>query len=125
MATLHRFCCDLLPLPPFEVWSTDYEAFRLAHRKDSAAFPQAGEPSEPVTVELRAVNYDGGDWHASLDVFRDGDYWRGYVRFRRDPGEPQVRTADIFCEEELPDLRDRFRSFTWDTLVAFLRSALP
>lgn len=46
-------------------------------------------------------------------------------RFHRDPVEPQVRTADIFCEEEFQDLRDRFQSFASDTLVAFLRSTLP
>ncbi len=125
MATLHRFCRELLPLPSFEVWSSDYEAHRLAHLEDGAAFPHAGGPSEPVTVELRAVKHDGRQWHASLDVYRDGDYWRGYVRFYRDPAEPQVRTADIFCEEELQDLRNRFQSFTSDTLAAFLRSTLP
>ncbi len=36
-----------------------------------------------------------------------------------------MRTGDIFCEEELQDLRDRFLSFTSATLTAFLRSILP
>ena len=125
MATLHQFCRQLLPLPSFEVWLVDYEAHRLAHLKAGAPYPHGGEPSEPVTVELREVEHASDRWTASLDVYRDGNLWRGYIRFRRSPVEVQVRTGDIFCEDELQDLRDRFLSFTSATLAAFLRSILP
>jgi hypothetical protein len=60
-----------------------------------------------------------------VDVYRDGDLWRGYIRFRRDAHDTEVRTGDIFCEDELQDLRDRFLSLTSITLSAFLRSILP
>ena len=40
MATLHLFCRNLLPLPPFDVWLADYETHRLAHLK-------AGAPADP------------------------------------------------------------------------------
>ena len=125
MATLHRFCGELLPLPSFEIWLADYETHRLAHLKAGVAFPHAGESSEPVTVEHREVVQGGDRWHASLDVYRDGDLWRGYLRFHRHSTEAHVRTGDIFCEEELQDLRERFLSFTSATLAAFLRSVLP
>ncbi len=124
MATLHRFCRELLPLPSFEVWLADYETHRLAHLKAGVAYPHAGEPSEPVTVELREVEHGGDRWHASLELYRDEDLWRGYIRFHRDAAEAHLRTGDIFCEEELQDLRDRFLSFTSATLTAFLRSIL-
>ncbi len=125
MATLHLFCRNLLPLPPFDVWLADYETHRLAHLKAGAPYPHAGGPSEPVTVELRQVEHASERWQASLDVYRDDDLWRGYVRFHRGFGESHLRTGDIFCEDELQDLRDRFLSFTSATLAAFLRSILP
>ncbi len=125
MSTLHRFCRELLPLPSFDVWLVDYETHRLAHLKAGAPFPHAGEPSEPVTVELREVEYASDRWQASLDVYRDEDLWRGYIRFHRGSAETHLRTGDIFCEDELQDLRDRFQSFASATLAAFLRSILP
>ncbi len=125
MATLHRFCRELLPLPPFDDWLVDYEAHRLAHLKAGVRYPNRGEPSEVVTVELREVEHASSRWQASLDVYRDEDVWRGYIRFHRSSTEANVRTGDIFCDEELQDLRDRFLSFTTATLAAFLRSILP
>ena len=125
MATLHHFCRELLPLPSFDVWLADYESHRLAHLKAGLPYPPSGEPSEPVTVELRKVEHASDCWQASLDVYRDGNVWRGYIRFHRGSAEAHVRTGDIFCEEELHDLRDRFLSFTSATLAAFLRSILP
>jgi hypothetical protein len=35
------------------------------------------------------------------------------------------RTADVFVEARAEDVRRRFRTFSPDTLQAFLRSALP
>ena len=125
MATLHCFCRELLPLPSFAVWLVDYESHRLAHLKAGVAYPHAGEPSEPVTVEFREVEHASDRWQASLDVYRDQDLWRGYIRFHHGSAEAHVRTGDIFCQEELQDLRGRFLSFTSATLAAFLRSIIP
>ena len=125
MITLHRYCRELLPLPSFDVWLVDYETHRLAHLKADAPYSHAGEPSEPVTVELREVEHGSDRWQAALDVYRDEDLWRGYIRFHRDATEAPVRTGDIFCEDDLQDVRNRFLTFTSATLSAFLRSILP
>ena len=139
MTTLHRYCRELLPLPSFDVWLVDYETNRLAHLKEAAPYPHAGEPSEPVGVERREMGHGLERWEASLEVFRDGELWRGYIRFQPEGNDAEVsrsdeqirlakgrlRTGDIFCEDELQDLRDRFLSFTSATLSAFLRSILP
>ena len=113
MATLHRFCRELLPLPSFAVWLVDYESHRLAHLKAGVAYPHAGEPSEPVTVEFREVEHASDRWQASLDVYRDQDLWRGYIRFHRGSAEVHVRNSwfrpktyihKLLCDNMLRDL---------------------
>ncbi len=125
MATLRVFCRRVLPLPPFDVWLSDYEDHRLAHLRAEVGGPPLAEPNPPVSVEIRRWTHEAEPWRATLEVYRGGDAWRGFVRFQRDGAEGDSRTGEIFCEDELQDLRDRFNSFTAGTMSAFLRSALP
>ena len=126
MATLRAFCHEVLPLPPFEVWLLDYEHHRAAHLTVLAPSPPPPEPMEPYAVEFRRVHYEAERWQGTLEVYRRGDAWRGLIRFQREGGdEGSFRTGEIFREDDLQDLRNRFISFTAPTLSAFLRSALP
>ena len=125
MATLRLFCRDVLPLPPFEVWLLDYETHRVAHVSAGSGFSPLTEPMEPIAVEFRRLEHDAESWHGTLEVYRGGEVWRGLIRFQRDGEEGHFRTGEIFREDNLQDLRDRFISFTAPTLSAFLRSTLP
>ncbi len=125
MSTLRAFCRDVLPLPPFEVWLSDYETDRGAHVGAGLGWSPLTEPMEPVAVEFRRMEHGAEPWHGTLEVYRGGDAWRGFIRFQRDGEEGHFRTGEIFCEDNLQDLRDRFISFTAPTLSAFLRSTLP
>jgi len=125
MSTLRLFCRDVLPLPPFEVWLLDNENHRLAHVSAGLGFSPLTEPMEPIAVEFRRLEHDAEPWHGTLEVYRGGDAWRGLIRFQRDGEEGHFRTGEIFREDNLQDLRDRFISFTAPTLSAFLRSTLP
>ena len=125
MSTLRLFCRDVLPLPPFEVWLVDYETHLVAHVSAGLGLSPLAEPMEPIAVEFRRMEYDAEPWHGTLEVYRGGDAWRGLIRFQRDGEEGHFRTGEIFREDNLQDLRDRFISFTAPTLSAFLRSTLP
>ncbi|RMH23175.1 MAG: hypothetical protein D6701_00565 [Gemmatimonadetes bacterium] len=125
MATLHRFCRRLLPLPPFEVWLADYDRYPLAHLGEVLPSPDADDVPMAVASARRAVAHDGAAWSALLNTFRDGGVWRGFISFTLVEGERVVRTADIFCEDAPEAVRARFEELTDDTLRAFLRSALP
>ncbi len=80
-----------------------------------------GAPTGPPTGPEHAAE----PWRGTLEVYRGGDAWRGHIRFQRDGEEGHFRTGEIFRENNLQDLRDRFSSFTAPTLSAFLRSTLP
>lgn len=125
MATLLRYCRELLPLPPFEVWREDYEGHQTAYLRLAAEGPLYAWSAEPVLVDARDITMDGRAWSAGLSVFRDGGSWRGFIGFRQSPSDPGVRTADVFCEDDPKDIRERFQDLTSHTLQAFLRSALP
>ena len=122
MSTLRAFCRDVLPLPPFELWLLDYEANREAHVGAGLGW---SPPMEPIAVEFRRMEHEAEPWHGTLEVYRGGDAWRGLIRFQRDGEEGYFRTGEIFCEDNLQDVRERFISFTVPTLSAFLRSTLP
>jgi hypothetical protein len=124
MATLHAFCRRLLPLPPFDVWLEDYEGHRLLYMQELAGIPHAPPDPVPVAVELRNVPHEGEEWFATLNVVHDGEVWRGHIAFHTDTRATLHCTADIFCEESLAELRQRFRTFTPASLSAFLRSTL-
>ena len=83
------------------------------------------EPIEPIAVEFRRLEHEAEPWRGSLEVYRGGDAWRGHIGFQRDGEEGHFRTGEIFRENNLQDLKDRFSSFTALTLSAFLRSTLP
>jgi hypothetical protein len=125
MSTLRLFCRDVLPLPPFEVWLVDYETHLVAHVGAGLGLSPLAEPMEPIAVEFRRMEYDAEPWHGTLEVYRGGDAWRGLIRFQRAGEKGHFRTGEIFREDNLQDLRDRFISFTAPTLSAFLRSTLP
>ena len=125
MSTLRAFCRHILPLPPFGVWVSDYEIHRVAHVSAGVTWSPVAEPMEPITVEVRRWEHGAEMWHGTLEVSRGGDGWRGHIRFQRDGEESHSRTAEIFCEDDLQDLRERFSSFTALTMSAFLRSTLP
>ena len=85
----------------------------------------SAEPMEPIAVDIRRIEHDAEQWQGTLEVYRGGEAWRGLIRFQRDGEEGHFRTGEIFCEDDLQDLRDRFVSFTAPTMSAFLRSTLP
>ena len=125
MSTLRGFCREVLPLPPFEIWHLDYEKHPAAHVSAGAERSLLAEPMEPIAVDVRRIEHEAEPWQGTLEVYRGGDVWRGLIRFQRDGEEGHFRTGEIFCEDDLQDLRDRFISFTAPTMSAFLRSTLP
>ncbi len=125
MSTLRGFCHEVLPLPPFEVWLLDYESHRVAHLGSGGESWSLADPMEPIAVDVRRLEHEAEPWRGTLEVYRGGDAWRGLIRFQRDGEESQFLTGEIFCEDDLQDLRDRFNSFTVPTMSAFLRSTLP
>ncbi len=127
MAVLVAHCESLLPLPPFEVWLEDLERWPDAHWREVEASPDAPSSASPVTIDTRRFRHGLESWTARLRGFRDQDAWRGFITFQRDEDAPADlhRTALIFREPTLTDLRDRFRGFENASLEAFLRSALP
>ena len=125
MAALVRFCEELLPLPPFEVWVEDVTLHPVRHLHDlddSADVPTA---RDPATMEARLFEYGEDPWVAHLRSFRDGAAWRGYIAFEERRTGELHRTALVFRESDPADLRERFLSFETAALEAFLRSALP
>src|SRR6185436_18587080 len=118
--------------PPFEQWVEDY----LRDRRPYVEQMEAGAgPTKraPVTTDLRRVQHAGESWIAGLSVFHEPPSWRGFITFHREPAQVAAsaaseiarhRTADVFREDHSEEVRERFLSFTDDTLQAFLRSAL-
>ena len=125
MLTLRVFCREVLPLPPFEVWLLDHENHRVAHAGAGVERAPLADPMETIAVDLRRMEHEGEPWHGTLEVYRGEDAWRGLIRFQRDGDEDHFRTGEIFCEDDLQDLRNRFSSFTALIMSAFLRSTLP
>ncbi len=124
MATLRRYCGEILPLPPFHVWAADFQRNRSAYLDDDLEPPGGSSRGEPAPIEARSVTYRSAIWNVELRVFDDGDVWRGYMLFR-DVGDTAFSTADIFCEDSARMIRERFLAFEPETLRAFLRSSLP
>ncbi len=125
MATLSRFAEHLLPLPPFEVWMADLARYPLSHIEDGREDPRAESMAHPRRLEDRRFRFGGRHWIASLNVFRDGAAWRGFLRFREVGRTHRYHTANIFLEDTARKVRERFREFDRGTLGAFLRSVLP
>lgn len=125
MSTLRIFCREILPLPSFDAWLLDYETHRLAHVSTGLGVLPLPESMEPVAVEFRRLEHEAEAWRGTLEVYRGGDVWRGLIRFQRDGEDGHFRTGEIFREDDLQALRDRFISFTASTMISFLRSTLP
>lgn len=122
MGTLLRHCLDRLPLPPFEVWLADRRAHPSAHVGDIEASASAPTAATPLTVEARGFTVGREGVSARLRVFRDAEAWRGFIAFEGDRRGVHA-TSVIFREPSLEDVRERFRSFDFEALSAFYRSA--
>lgn len=120
-SALHLLAEELLPLPNYAEWVADYLTHREAYLLHLGV-SSAPESSEPVTIGLRPF---GHDWFASLAVFRGSNGWRGFLQFHRDGELRGWRTADVFREEEVDLIRERFQALSPDSLQAFLRSVFP
>ncbi len=126
MATMLAYCEELLPLPPYDVWAVDYNSHRLAYMEELARPPLTPVESEPVMVLIRGIQPPNQPtWYATLFVVHDGTDWRGHIRFHSDGIETSHRTAEIFIEDDLGAIKERFAAFTDATMIAFLRSTLP
>ena len=131
LALLVAHCRTLLPLPPFDVWVEDYLRDRRPYVEEMEQGTSGPGRAAPVTVDLRRVEHLGRTWVAGLSLFRDPPEWKGFISFHAEQAErPDAvgsshRTGDVFREARAEDVRDRFRSFSADTLTAFLRSSLP
>lgn len=127
MAALVAFCEALLPLPTFEVWLDDLRRNPEAHWVDVESSADTPSPTAPATLDSRRLRFGTLSWKAHLRGFRDRDAWRGFIAFEETGVVPRRvhRTALIFREDTVQDLRDRFRGFQPTSLEAFLRSSLP
>lgn len=130
LALLLAFLEGALPLPPLSVWLEDRSRHLAAHLEEEFESPAAHRRGyRPVMVESRPVPLSEGTWRAGLHLFREGGAWRGFITFRSPDaarsGDEEIRTADIFREEEAEEIRERFLSFQDGTLEAFLRSVRP
>lgn len=124
---LAAWCADRLPLPPLAVWMADFQQHRAAHLADEAP-TEAGPRSPdgtPVVVAVRHVRHRSKEWVGQLLVQPRDDRWEGAIQFHGDDDGHAWRTAPIFRERSVTEIRERFRSFDDATLAAFLRSALP
>lgn len=125
LGVLADFAERLLPLPPFSHWLRDREAYLEAHLQEEFEVPAREGPPRAVPVEVQGFELAGRRWLAALHVLRKDGAWRGYIAFRPPEGGEEIRTGDIFREEDPREIRARFLSFQPATLQAFLRSALP
>lgn len=119
-------CCEILPLPPLEIWAREFHAARrsFAHVPGAPLAPEAPDGT-PVTVDVRSVPYRDREWIAALALRSREDHWVGHIRFHASEEETAYATGDVFREASPMEIRKRFQSFDERTLGAFLRSALP
>jgi hypothetical protein len=125
LKVLIRYCEELIPLPPFEMWHEDLLRHPDAHLSDLAESLDQPTADRPSTVETRSFESGGRSWTAHLRSFRDSGLWRGYITFQEEGFDRPLRTTEIFCEQDVGELRERFQAFETAALEAFLRSAMP
>lgn len=125
LETLVRFVLKMLPLPPFEVWVTDFEQdpYPYLRALEFGGMSSLGW-SEPATLERRAVRGGDLEWMSSLKVYQDDGVWRGFISFDGEGMSRSFRTTDVFCESDAEEVRNRYFELTDSTLEAFLRSVL-
>jgi hypothetical protein len=125
LVLLHRYCDEvLLPLPPFDEWLAGQDRWGSDPAAPESAAQGSRPLAEPVLLSVQRFAHGERDWTAGLTVLRRPGGWSGHIAFS--DGEGLVaRSAEIFLEEDLGELRSRFDSFEPNTLSAFLRSALP
>jgi hypothetical protein len=84
----------------------------------------------PIPPRHRSVGFlekGGESWACFLVTFREGERWHGYFAFRRgdgELGEGDVRTADIFLEDEEAEIERKARGLGRPLLAGLLASAL-
>lgn len=123
--TLVSHCATLLPLPPFSVWAADFARYAEAHFRELDDSVEGPTPAKPVTLAARSLTFGDARWTAALRVFRAGGAWRGYIAFDGSSAGDRCRTAEIFRETTLEELKYSFFAFDSAALGAFLRSSLP
>ena len=120
-----EFALHLLPLPPFAVWVEDFLSHRARYMDSLGQEVVGATPRDPVLVRRRRfLGPKQEPWSATLMVRPGQPGWNGFMRFES-PDHLPATTADVFREETIQEVQDRFVSFHDDTLRAFLRSALP
>lgn len=125
LVLLHRYCDEvLLPLPPFDQWLAAEEGRSPAPDSFRSAGQERLPLAEPVLLSVQRFSHGEEEWTAGLTVLRRPGGWSGHIAFSDGAGGA-ARSAEIFLEEDLGELRSRFESFEPKTLSAFLRSALP
>lgn len=126
MATLIRYCAEILPLPPFSVWAMDVVQNVQTHLSRLRTDPEGtGDAAGSLPMEARSFLVADERWYAVLGVYRVRDAWGGSIRFHRGPDTPVHRTAGVFRGRDPVDVASRFRSFDDASLRAFLRSVRP
>lgn len=126
MATLIRYCEEILPLPPFRVWLQDVARNADGHVAQMDRDPDGSVGAEDsLPLETRSFVDAGERWYAVLGVYRAREAWGGLIRFHRGPDTPVLHTASVFRGREPGEVADRFRSFDDSSLRAFLRSVRP
>ncbi|NNF13468.1 MAG: hypothetical protein HKN72_09600 [Gemmatimonadetes bacterium] len=126
MDVILSFVERLMPLPTYDVWLADFRRHPEAHWEDLEGSADVPSPSMPATLDTRRVRISARGWNVHLRGFRDDEIWRGFIAFEDVGVVPSTvhRTALIFREDSLEDLRARFREFESASLEAFFRSAL-
>lgn len=124
---LAEFCADLIPLPPIGVWLADFQDHREAHFALDGVFESGPRSPDgtPVAVSLRELRHQGHVWVAQLLVSPLSGLWEGALRFHRETAPGSWQTGNVFREESVEAIRDRFLAFDDGTVAAFLRSTLP
>lgn len=93
-----------------------------------AAPPGRPRVAPPVRERRRSFCFlerDGERWTAYLATYMDGGgACRGYFAFRHGGEEPEVRTADLFVEQDESDVDARARGLGRPLIQALLESAL-
>jgi hypothetical protein len=125
LVLISEFAESLLPLPPFRVWCADLLANPEAHLDEPWMAEARPRPSAPLLLGSRVERLGGLLWIVDLLVHHGGEIWRGHLAFRHGDDLCRYRTGDVFREERLAAVGERFLEFDRSTLEAFLRSVQP
>jgi hypothetical protein len=125
MARLRDLVLRTLPLPPFHVWYQDVCRNPEAHLDEVWMADVPAAPSEPLALWSRVEPLRGVRWNVELAAHHAAQGWRGSLTFNRVGEVERWRTGEIFREQDVRALLDRFQELDRVSLEAFLRSVLP